>query len=194
MAYSKKIIDALNKQCDSATQTQSPRRRVQRESGLQIQCVRWFQLQYPAFSRLLFHAKNESASASRRVAIEAAAGVVPGVPDLILALPSKPNKSPLAIEFNGVIYENIIQYASLGIELKYGKTNNQSQAQRDFQAFFEAAGNKYLVIRSLDEFITAINEYMALVPESIKLAVKNVYHSDAATEANKKRLQNIINQ
>ena len=192
MAYSKKIIDMLNSKCQQSNNT-TPRRRVQRESGLQIQCVRWFQLQYPAFSRLLYHAKNESASASRRVAIEAAAGVVPGVPDLILALPAKP-ASPHAIEVNGVIYQTVIQYTSLGIELKYGKTNNQSTAQREFQAFYEAAGNKYLVIRSLDEFITAVNDYMAHVPEEILAKVRKVYHSDANTDANKKRLQSIINQ
>ena len=83
------LIDRLNGNYPEYTQ-KPQQKKIQREGQLQIACVRWFRLQYPAFSTLLFHPKNEAdgATSGKKIAINAAAGVVPGVPDLILALPS----------------------------------------------------------------------------------------------------------
>lgn len=81
------LIDRLNGNCPEYTK-KPQQKKVQREGQLQIACVRWFRLQYPAFSTLFFHPKNEAESYGKKIAINAAAGVVPGVPDLILALPS----------------------------------------------------------------------------------------------------------
>ena len=86
------LIDRLNGNYPEYTQ-KPQQKKIQREGQLQIACVRWFRLQYPAFSTLLFHPKNEAdgATSGKKIAINAAAGVVPGVPDLILALPSYKN-------------------------------------------------------------------------------------------------------
>ena len=194
MAYSQKIMDILNRKKEPVATTPSqPKKRVQREGGLQIQCVTWFRAQYPAFARLLYHAKNEAGHSSKAVAIQAAAGVVPGVPDLILALPAVYSSN----EENGLLCDDGVAASalslSLGIELKYGKTNNQSPAQREFQRFYEAAGHRYIVARSLDDFITAVRSYMAHVPQQTINAVKAVWHSDETTANNKAVLQRIIN-
>lgn len=183
MAYNRTIIDTLNRtaSAQSRESVQSANKRCQREGGLQIQCVRWFRYQYPAFSKLLYHAKNESSTYSRRVAIDAAQGVVSGVPDLILALPAVDKQS------GGL-------FLSLGIELKYGKINNQTASQKEFQKYYEAVGHKYMVIRSLDEFITAVKAYMSNVPESAKNRIGKLYYSDPETESNKQKLQRLINK
>ena len=177
--YNQKIIDVLNRK-ESTSEPQQKKKRVQREGGLQIQCVRWFRLQYPAFAHLLYHAKNEAGHSSKAVAIQAAAGVVPGVPDLVLALPA--------------LRDGNMPYLSLGIELKFGKTNNQSPAQREYQRFYEAAGHCYRVIRSLAEFVVCVNAYMTQVPQATKDAVKAVYHSDEETANNKAILNRIIHK
>ena len=75
-------------------QEEKPKRKCrQHEGSLQIACVRWFRLQYPQYAMLLFHPRNEAGQGkSKRIAIDAAAGVVAGVPDLMLALPLQQTK------------------------------------------------------------------------------------------------------
>lgn len=190
MAYSKDIIAMLDAK-SSAKQGEKPKRRaVQHEGGLQIQCVSWFKSQFPAFAKLLFHAKNEAGGHNpKKVAIDAAAGVVPGVPDLILALPAhyqvaeaSPAKSFFA-EFQ--------TFFDLGIEMKFGKTNNQTPAQKEFQRFYEASGHKYVVVRSLDEFMSVVKDYMLHVPDHIINRIKEIYAADPITAANKRLLSKI---
>jgi len=111
-----------------------------REATLQSSCVRWFRYQFPKLAMLLFHVPN---GGSRNV-IEAsnlkAQGVVPGVADLVLLVPA-------------------CGYASLCIEMKAAK-NNQTNQQRKFQQAAEAAGNKYIVCRSFDQFRDEITAYL----------------------------------
>lgn len=71
------LIDRLNGNYPECTQ-KPQQKKVQREGQLQIACVQWFRLQYPAFSTLFFHPKNEAESYGKKIAINAAAGVVPG--------------------------------------------------------------------------------------------------------------------
>lgn len=162
-------------------QNKTQAHRVQREGGLQIACVKWFRLQYPAFSTLLFHPRNEADGAQgKKIAINAAAGVVPGVPDLILAIPAEhPERSYYPC------------YCGLGIELKYGKTNNQSAHQKKFQKYWEGAGYKYVVCRSIDDFIDVVNAYMEDANPVAKEVIKGLYHLDEDTEYNKKLMQKI---
>ena len=180
------LIDRLNGNCPEYTK-KPQQKKVQREGQLQIACVQWFRLQYPAFSTPFFHPKNEAESYGKKIAINAAAGVVPGVPDLILALPS------IRYEENiGDLSPHKAFYHALGIELKYGHTNQQSARQKEFQAFWEAAGYKYVLCRSLEEVKQQVDDYMRHAPLSARQDVSVVYHSDPATEANKKLLNKII--
>lgn len=110
------------------------------ESKLQQSCITWFRLQYPLLSKLLFAVPN----GSRRDVVTGATlkreGVVAGVADLILLIPKK-------------------GYASLCIEMKYGG-NGQSESQKEWQRLAEAAGNKYVLCRSLEEFVRAVRHYL----------------------------------
>lgn len=67
-------------------------------------------------------------------------GVLKGVSDLILLIPKK-------------------GYASLCIEMKTPK-GVQSKEQRKWQREAERYRNRYVVCRSLPEFMKAVNEYL----------------------------------
>lgn len=110
------------------------------ESHIQRDCLRWFRLQYPDKALLCFAVPNGGARNKREAAIMKAEGVTAGVADMILLQPS-----------NG--------YASLCIEFKTA-TGRQQDTQKRWQAEAEKAGNKYIVVRSLEDFITQIRNYL----------------------------------
>lgn len=57
------------------------------EHELQKSCVKWFRLQYPEYTNLLFAIPNGGKRNAREAARLKAEGVTPGVPDLFLQLP-----------------------------------------------------------------------------------------------------------
>lgn len=182
-------IEELRAKLNGSSSSGKPQQRhEQKEGKLQIACVRWFRLQYPAFANLLFHPKNEAdgATSGKKIAINAAQGVVPGVPDLILSLPSmREGKIGITAESPALFY-------GLGIELKFGKTNNQSAKQKNFQMYWEEAGYKYALCRSLEDFMAVVKEYMLSVPPSISDSIIALHSLDPDTEANKKLLSKLI--
>lgn len=176
-------IEELRAKLNGTTEADKPhQKREQKESKLQIACVKWFRLQYPAFAKLLYHPKNEADGAvtGKKIAINAAMGVVPGVPDLVLALPSCKD-----IEQPEVYY-------SLGIELKFGKTNNPSINQKNFRMYWEEAGFKYSLCRSLEDFMETVKQYMNAVPSQVADNIIALHSLDPDTENNKKILDKII--
>lgn len=110
------------------------------EATLQALCVRWFRYQFPQYERLLFAVPN---GGSRNV-LEASnlkkQGVLAGVSDLIF------------LKSSG-------SFSSLCIEMKVGK-NGQTTHQKDFQKAVEQEGGKYIICRSLEEFIREIREFL----------------------------------
>ena len=76
------------------------------------------------------------------------------------------------------------------------KTGRQSKAQENFQRFFEASGGKYIIIRSFEDFQTAVSEYMRCVPLAVTDRVKDTWHAiDAEQTAEAKRkLEKLINK
>ena len=68
------------------------------ESEMQRSCKRWFDLQYPKLSCLLFAVPNGGARNSREAAIMKAEGVTAGVADMILLIP-RHGYGCLCIEF-----------------------------------------------------------------------------------------------
>lgn len=113
------------------------------ESEIQQACLKWFQLQYPklASDGVLFHIPNEGirlGGIGRRMKRE---GIVRGVADLCLAIPRK-------------------GYAALYIEMKK-PGSYQSPEQKAWQKNIERYGNKYVVCRSLEEFIKIITDYLS---------------------------------
>ena len=150
------------------------------ESKLQQQCVAWFRAQYRQYASLLTHPINEGGANSRiSGAIHKGEGTVPGVPDLLLFLPS---------EYGRV-------YFGLGLELKTA-TGRQSQQQKDFQAMYQAAGYCYIVIRSLDEFRLHVNGWIEHCPDYISEAVASAHKqlADEALQREREKLQRIISK
>jgi len=110
------------------------------ESILQQNCVKWFRYRYPKLSSLLIAVPNGGFRNIREAVKLKSEGVVPGVADLLLLIPSR-------------------GFSCLGIEMKFGsgkQTENQSTWQNDF----EKAGNKYIVCNSFDQFVNEITDYL----------------------------------
>ena len=112
------------------------------EHRIQCACVNWFRLQYPTHATALFAVPNGGRRDRVSGAKLKAEGVLPGVSDLILLLPRG-------------------KHHGLLIEMKT-ESGKQSQAQRDWQRDMVHRGYKYMVIRSIDEFIDRVTDYLLL--------------------------------
>jgi hypothetical protein len=122
---------------DGDTLRRSPR---DLEHRLQCACVRWFRLAYPQHHHNLFAVPNGGYRTPSTAAKIKAEGALPGVSDLILL-----------IARGG--------YHGLLVELKTDK-GRQSEAQREWQRLIEADGYKYVVVRSIEEFIKVVEAYL----------------------------------
>lgn len=112
----------------------------QNESQLQINCVKWFDLQYPELKLNLFSIPNEGARTAANGARMKAQGRRAGVADMFLAKHST-NSHGLFIEFK----------ASNG---------KQSQQQKAFQNAVKTNGYRYEVITDFDSFKNLIQSYL----------------------------------
>lgn len=110
------------------------------ESGIQQSCIQWFDLQHPTLSKCLFAVPNGGARNKREARTLKFEGVRAGVADLIL-LTAKGGFGSLCIEFKTAI-------------------GRQSPEQKEWQAYAEKAGNKYIICRSIDEFIVEVSKYL----------------------------------
>ena len=110
------------------------------EHHIQCACVNWFRYQYPEYRSLLFAVPNGGARSKATAGRLKAEGVVAGVADMLLLVPS-------------------CGYHGLCIEMKT-KTGKQSDSQKEWQKEVKKKGYKYVVCRSLDEFIEIIDEYI----------------------------------
>lgn len=110
------------------------------EHRLQCACVRWFRLQHPGLRHALFAIPNGGRRDKATGARLKEEGVVAGVADLIL------------------LHANCEHHALL-IEMKAGK-GRQSQSQKEWQQMISADGYKYVVCRSLEEFVAEVNGYL----------------------------------
>lgn len=111
------------------------------ESQLQKSCVMWFRLQYPRLRYLLFAVPNGGARSAVTGAILKAEGVLAGVADLLLLVPSR-------------------EYHGLCIEMKTAK-GRQSTTQKQWERAVTLHGYKYIVCRSFTDFVKEINEYLS---------------------------------
>ena len=164
------------------------------ESKLQQQCVAWFRAQYPQYAMLLTHPINEgsghSATDRRRQGIHKAEGAVAGVPDLILFMPAEYRyETGFGPSFTVIVKI----FHSLGIEFKTPK-GKQSQQQKDFQKMYEAAGNKYIIVRSFEQFKDDITVYMKHVKDCIHHDVDLAYKliTKAAEQREREKFYKVI--
>lgn len=119
-----------------------PRRKRHIESTLQQECVKWFRLQYPRFEKVLFAIPNGGARSNIEAGILKAEGVTPGVADLILLLQRG-------------------RHNALCIEMKTeARGSKQNDNQRAWQKAVEENGSKYIVCRTIDEFMAEVKLYI----------------------------------
>lgn len=123
-----------------AAKTKQRKKPSDDEHKIQCACVRWFRLQYPKFRNILFAVPNAARRSARNGDYMKEEGMTPGVADLILL---KSNRF----------------YGSLCVEMKKpGKY--QRHVQKEWQKDAEANGAKYVVCRSLDEFMKVVTDYL----------------------------------
>lgn len=112
------------------------------EHRIQCACVRWFAVQHPKLRYRLFAVPNGGRRDATTAAKLKAEGVVPGVADLILLRSNH-------------------DYGALLIEMKTAK-GRQSTSQKAWQNEVCSCGEyKYVVCRSLDDFIREVNDYLS---------------------------------
>jgi len=110
------------------------------EENMQIAAVRWFDYQYAEYSKLLIHPPNGGYRNAAEAARFKAMGTRAGCPDLIL-----------------LVARN--EYNALCVELKTDK-GKQTTLQKEWQIAAEKHGNRYVIVRSIEEFIEIIKEYI----------------------------------
>ena len=116
-------------------------------SRLQAGCVKWFRYQYSEYKDLLFAIPNGLPIFDKELRVKIynrlnKEGLKAGVPDLFLALP------------RGI-------YHGAFIEIKYD-SDRLRKVQADMIRELESEKYKCIIVRSLDDFIEQINEYMRI--------------------------------
>jgi len=111
----------------------------QSEDDLQRACMKWFKFQYRDFAKRISHCPNGGKRSATEGAKFKAMGVLAGYPDIFLSIPRG-------------------NYGGAYFELKTGN-NSLTENQEEFLKAHEK--DYYCAIcYSLDEFITAINNYL----------------------------------
>ena len=153
-----------------------------KESNLQIKNVRWFRYQYPQYAMLLTHPINEgsghTAKDRLRQGIHKAEGAVAGTADLLFFMPA--------------IFDDIT-FHGLAIEMKEEK-GRQSQEQKNFQKMIEAAGWRYVISRSEEDFQKLMNDWIAHVEVYTRrnIAAAHVEIEQAATAKAREKFKNLL--
>lgn len=112
------------------------------ESKIQQACVRWFRYEFPEYRKNLVAIPNGYKTTISQARIAKAEGLVSGASDLVLFYPAK-------------------GYHGLCLEMKTEK-GKQQDTQKEFQKAVESVGYKYIICRSLDDFIREIKNYIFL--------------------------------
>ncbi|WP_273116454.1 VRR-NUC domain-containing protein [Hoylesella shahii] len=134
----KSTLDILRDMADE--QPRQRQRHSDQEHRLQCACVQWFRTQHPKFNHNLFAVPNGGRRDKVTGAKLKAEGVLAGVADLILL-------------------KSNADYGALLIEMKTG-SGKQSEVQGRWQKAIEKDGYKYVLCRSLDDFMREINAYL----------------------------------
>lgn len=124
--------------------TKSRKHPSEEEHRIQCACVQWFRYQHPECRHNLFAVPNGGHRDKVTGAKMKAEGVLAGVADLILL---KSNS----------------RYGALLIEMKT-RTGRQADTQREWQRLIERDGYKYVVCRSIDDFIREVDSYLSDCP------------------------------
>lgn len=125
-----------------------------KENRVQKNCIRWFDIQYPKLTRLLFHIPNGGSrnkitnSQGKKFSLEAIEfkrmGVRRGTADLFLSIPNE-------------------KYFGFYIEMKR-EGEQQSYDQREFEKEVTSLGYRYEVLDDIDKFCIAVQNYLSTTP------------------------------
>lgn len=110
------------------------------ESQIQQSCFKWFRLQFPNLAMLMFAVPNGGSRRRIEAAIMKSEGVTAGVADVLFLYPNS-------------------EYHGLCIEFKTN-TGRQQKSQKCFQQAVEAQGYQYAIVRSIDDFIELVKNYI----------------------------------
>ena len=110
------------------------------ESNIQKACIKWFSLQFPDLRPVMFAVGNGGFRNKIEAAIMKGEGVTAGVADVLFLYPNK-------------------HYHGLCIEFKT-PTGRQTDSQKAFARNVEKHGYKYIIARSLQEFISELKSYI----------------------------------
>lgn len=132
-----------------ANAAQASRHHDDAEHRLQCSCVEWYCLQHYQYRHCLFAVPNGGGRSKGEAGRLKAEGVQAGVSDLILM-------------------RKTCRYGALLIEMKTTK-GRQSASQKEWQRSMESEGYKYVVCRSLDDFIAEVESYFAEIELSRNL-------------------------
>ena len=116
------------------------------ESQIQQSCFKWFRLQFPDLAMLMFAVPNGGSRRRIEAAIMKEEGVTAGVADVLFLYPNS-------------------EYHGLCIEFKTN-TGRQQKSQKCFQQAVEAQGYQYAIVRSIDDFIELVKNYVFVTPKS----------------------------
>ncbi|MFC0183318.1 VRR-NUC domain-containing protein [Pseudarcicella hirudinis] len=120
---------------------QEPQKKLhkkQRESEIQVACVRWFRVQYPEL--LIFSVPNGGYRNKKEATRLIQEGVTPGVPDLCIPVVKG-------------------GYSGLFIEMK-SENNKPRPNQVKCISYLKMAGYKVEVVNSVELFISLVTEYL----------------------------------
>lgn len=110
------------------------------EHRIQSAAFRWFRSQFPHMRHNLFAIPNAGRRSEREGAYMKEEGLLPGVADVALMFPNK-------------------SYHACFFEFKT-KTGRQSDSQKEWQKKIIQDGFKYVVIRSVEEFVNEVYRYL----------------------------------
>lgn len=125
---------------------------IHAESRIQIACVSWFRMAHRDIAPLLNSVPNGLLTSATQARIAVAEGLTKGVADLELNVASG-GYHGLKIEMK----KDTTHY--IGDKVVQGKTY-QRKEQKEWQKAVEEQGYKYIVCRSLAEFIDGIEAYL----------------------------------
>lgn len=124
----------------SSVNVNTRKQRREEEHRIQCACVKWFRAQYRCYDSLLFAVPNGGVRDKVTAAKLKAEGVVPGVSDLILLVPSG-------------------KYHGLMVEMKT-PTGHVTEHQKAWASAVSGMGYRYAVCRSTEDFITTVRNYL----------------------------------
>jgi hypothetical protein len=146
-----KIIQLGLNGISSSTTIKTRRAMKYHEQTLQIQCVQWFDSQYPKLTQLLFHIPNQGVRAAAKKGKNGKwyspegqrlklMGLRAGVCDLFLTIPRG-------------------EYHGFYLEAKYG-TGKLTPEQIKFRNSVEKLGYKWVEFRTIEKFMLEIKSYL----------------------------------